>query len=36
MRRCPDCHTDQVITNGSNGAGTPNYACNACGAPMRG
>jgi transposase-like protein len=31
MRHCPDCHTDQVIKNGSNGTGKPKYACKACG-----
>jgi transposase-like protein len=31
MPCCPDCHTDQVIKNGSNGTGKPKYACNACG-----
>jgi transposase-like protein len=31
MRHCPDCHTDQVIKNGSNATGKPKYACKACG-----
>jgi transposase-like protein len=31
MCHCPDCHTDQVIKNGSNGTGKPKYACKACG-----
>jgi len=31
MHHCPDCHTDQVIKNGSNGTGKPKYACKACG-----
>jgi transposase-like protein len=31
MRHCPDCHTDQVINNGSNATKKPNYACKACG-----
>jgi transposase-like protein len=31
MRRCPDCQTDQVIKNGSNGVGKPKYVCKACG-----
>jgi IS1 family transposase len=31
MPCCPDCHTDQVIKNGSNATGKPKYACKACG-----
>jgi transposase-like protein len=31
MLRCPDCHTDQVIKNGSIHRGKPKYACKGCG-----
>jgi hypothetical protein len=31
MPHCPDCHTDQVIKNGSIHTGKQKYACNACG-----
>jgi len=31
MPRCPDCHTDRVIKNGSIHTGKQNYACKACG-----
>jgi len=31
MPCCPDCHTDQVIKNGSIHTGKPKYACKACG-----
>ncbi|MFP4441267.1 MAG: transposase, partial [Chloroflexaceae bacterium] len=31
MPHCPDCHSADVIKNGSIHTGKQKYACNACG-----
>ncbi len=31
MHRCPTCHSDQVIKNGSISTGKQKYACKTCG-----
>lgn len=28
--RCPYCHSEFIVKNGSNGVGTPKFRCNAC------